>query len=50
MPVECFRYLLLGTGWINVPLLIVSIVVTLLTVVSGILAFRRVERTFVDVV
>lgn len=50
MPVECFRYLLLGTGWINFPLLIVSAVVTVLTVVSGVLVFQRVERTFVDVV
>jgi lipopolysaccharide transport system permease protein len=50
MPVECFRYFLLGTGWINVPLLIVSVVVTVLTVASGLLVFQRVERTFVDVV
>lgn len=50
MPVECFRYFLLGTGWINVSLLIVSVVVTILTLVSGIFIFQRVERTFVDVV
>lgn len=50
MPVECFRYFLLGTGWINVPLLVVSAVVTGLTVISGLLVFQRVERTFVDVV
>jgi lipopolysaccharide transport system permease protein len=50
MPVECFRYFLLGTGWINVSLLIVSVVVTILTLVSGIFVFQRVERTFVDVV
>ena len=50
MPVECFRYLLLGTGWINVPLLVVSALVTVLTLVSGLLVFQRVERTFVDVV
>lgn len=50
MPVECFRYFLLGTGWINVPLLIVSAVVTILTIVTGILVFQRVEKTFVDVV
>src|SRR5256885_2235751 len=35
MPVECFRYLLLGTGWINIPLLCASIVATIVTVVSG---------------
>ena len=50
MPVECMRFLLLGQGWINPPLLAVSIFVTLGTVVSGILVFRKVERTFVDVV
>jgi lipopolysaccharide transport system permease protein len=50
MPVECFRHLLLGTGWINVPLLIVSIAATLLALVTGLLVFQRVEKTFVDVV
>jgi lipopolysaccharide transport system permease protein len=50
MPVECFRYLLLGQGWINVPLLLVSIGATLFTLVTGILVFQRVEKTFVDVV
>jgi lipopolysaccharide transport system permease protein len=50
MPVECFRYLLLGTGWINIPLLLVSIAATLGAFVSGVLVFQRVEKTFVDVV
>jgi lipopolysaccharide transport system permease protein len=50
MPVECFRYLLLGQGWINVPLLLVSIGATIATLATGILIFQRVERTFVDVV
>jgi len=50
MPVECFRHLLLGTGWINVPLLFVSIAATLVSLVTGLLVFQRVEKTFVDVV
>ena len=50
MPVECMRYLLLGQGWVNPSLLAISVLVTLVTVVSGILVFRKVERTFVDVV
>lgn len=50
MPVECFRYLLLGTGWINVPLIIVSLAATVMTLASGLLVFRRVEKSFVDVV
>lgn len=50
MPVECFRYLLLGTGWMNTTLLLVSIASTVLALVTGVLIFRRVEKTFVDVV
>ena len=50
MPVETFRYLLLGQGWINLPLLAVSIGATIFTLVAGVLIFQRVEKTFVDVV
>ena len=50
MPVECFRYLLLGTGWINLPLLFVSIGATIFALVTGVLVFQRVEKNFVDVV
>lgn len=50
MPVECCRRLLLGTGWINQPLLVVSLGATVLALVTGILVFQRVERTFVDVI
>jgi lipopolysaccharide transport system permease protein len=50
MPVECFRYLLLGTGWINVSLILVSIAATILALVSGILVFQRVEKNFVDLI
>jgi lipopolysaccharide transport system permease protein len=50
MPVECFRFLLLSQGWINVSLIFVSIVATLVTLATGILVFQRVEKTFVDVV
>ncbi len=50
MPVECFRNLLLGTGWINPSLILVSIGATLVALVSGLLIFQRVEKTFVDVV
>ncbi len=48
MPVETFRYLLLGAGSPDAVLLTVSIVVTALTLISGLLVFRRIERTFVD--
>jgi lipopolysaccharide transport system permease protein len=50
MTVESFRYLLLGTGWINTSLLGVSLAATGIAVVSGILIFQRVEKTFVDTV
>jgi lipopolysaccharide transport system permease protein len=51
MPVECFRYILLGTGWItNTSLLIVSIGMTAFALVSGVLVFQRVEKTFIDAV
>lgn len=50
MPVECFRYLLLGSGWINVTLIAVSLAATFVTLVSGLLVFQRVEKNFVDVV
>ena len=49
MPVECFRFLLLGAGWINVKLILVSLVATTATLVSGLLIFQRVEKNFVDV-
>ncbi len=50
MPVECFRYLLLGTGWVNPTLLWVSLGATTLAFVTGMLVFQRVEKTFIDVV
>jgi lipopolysaccharide transport system permease protein len=50
MPIECLRYLLLGTGWINISLLIVSIGSTVVALATGVLVFQRVEKTFVDVI
>jgi lipopolysaccharide transport system permease protein len=50
MPVECFRYLLLGAGWMNVSLIYVSVAMTVVALTTGILVFQRVEKTFVDVI
>jgi lipopolysaccharide transport system permease protein len=50
VPVEAFRYLLLGTGMIDGTLIAVSLVVTAFALVSGLLVFQRVEKTFVDVI
>jgi lipopolysaccharide transport system permease protein len=49
VPVETFRYMLLGTGSIDARLFGVSLLVTAATLVTGVLLFQRVEKTFVDV-
>lgn len=48
--VEGFRWALLGVDTRPLPLLLASAVVTAVLVVSGAAYFRRVERTFADVV
>lgn len=50
MPVEIFRYALLGQGTINYLYLAISWVFTLLVAVCGIMLFNKVERTFMDTV
>lgn len=50
VPVETFRAMLLGTGAVSTPLLLVSIGVTLFALVTGVLLFQRVEKTFIDTV
>jgi len=48
--VEGFRWALLGTDTAPGPIIIVSSLVALLLLVSGALYFRRLEKTFADVV
>jgi lipopolysaccharide transport system permease protein len=48
--IEGFRWALLGTGDAPGPMLAVSTVIAVLLFVAGTLYFRRVERTFADVV
>ena len=48
--VEGFRWALLGTGSRPGPILVASAAVTLLVLVSGAFYFRRMEKTFADVV
>jgi lipopolysaccharide transport system permease protein len=48
--VEGFRWALLGTDTAPGPIVIVSSVVTLMLLVSGAFYFRRMEKTFADVV
>lgn len=48
--VEGFRWVLLGTPTAPRPMLVVSVLVTLVLLISGALYFRRMEKTFADVV
>lgn len=48
--VESYKYAFMGQGTIDPKLLIISAAVTLLLLLSGIIIFNRVERTFIDTV
>jgi lipopolysaccharide transport system permease protein len=48
--IEGFRWALLGTDTAPEPLIIVSFVVAFLMLISGAVYFRRMEKTFADVI
>ena len=48
--VQGFRWAIIGTGQPDPQSLLVSVIVALLLLISGIFYFRRMERTFADVV
>ncbi len=48
--VQGFRWAIIGTGQPDSQSLLVSVIVALLLLISGIIYFRRMERTFADVV
>ena len=50
MPIELYRYALLGVGTINWLYYVISIIFTLIVIVFGIMVFNKVERTFMDTV
>lgn len=50
MPMEAFRYVLLGVGTLSLRHFILSWGITLVTMLIGILIFNRIERTFMDTV
>lgn len=50
MPIEIFRYALLGKGTVSWLYLGISWLITLMSAVIGIILFNRVERTFMDTV
>lgn len=49
-PVELFRYALLGQGEVHPLFYALSLVITVLVVVFGIMIFNKVEKTFMDTV
>ena len=49
-PVEWLRYALFGVGTVDVGAMAVSVIVTIVCTIGGILMFNRVEKTFVDTV
>jgi lipopolysaccharide transport system permease protein len=48
--VEGFRWALLGTDTTPGPIITVSTLVALMLLVSGVFFFRRMEKTFADVI
>lgn len=50
MPIELYRYALLGVGSVNWVYYAISVVFTLVVIVFGIMIFNKVERTFMDTV
>ena len=50
MPIEVFRYALIGKGTIDIPFVVISWVFTIAVAVFGIMIFNKVERTFMDTV
>ena len=50
MPVEATRYVILGTGMVKPAYVELSVCMTVTLLVSGLLVFQHVERTFIDTV
>lgn len=48
--VDGFRWALLGTDTLSLPMLLTSTIVAIVWFVSGAFYFRRMEKTFADVV
>ena len=48
--IEVFRYACFGTGAVTAGHIVTSIAVTAALLLSGVLAFNRVERTFMDTI
>ena len=48
--VECARLMFTGSGTVTMASFVISVSMTLLLLVSGLLVFNRVQRTFVDTI
>ena len=48
--IEGFRWAVLGRSAINTPILVITIIMSVLALMTGLFFFRRVERRFVDVI
>jgi lipopolysaccharide transport system permease protein len=48
--IEIFRLGYLGTGTININHILMSIVITFFVLLSGIIIFNKMEKTFIDIV
>ena len=49
-PIELLRYAILGQGTIVPHYYVISIVISMLVAVLGVMIFNRVEKTFMDTV
>lgn len=50
MPIEMFRFAILGEGTIAPSYYVISCVITIVVTIFGVLVFNRVEKTFMDTV
>jgi lipopolysaccharide transport system permease protein len=50
MPVESIKFMFLGRGTVTGPFVALSVALALLLLVSGLLVFNKIEKTFVDTV
>jgi lipopolysaccharide transport system permease protein len=48
--VEAFRYAFFGVGTLKLSYCLISLVVTALVALSGVMIFQKIERTVVDTV
>ena len=49
-PMEVFRYAVLGQGDVSLISLVLSVIITLVCVIFGIMVFNKVEKNFMDTV